>query len=102
MSPTRDRPYDIVVFGATGTYGIFPRNSARFGRGFLGWLTCQTTTPTPTVSLAHSLASCTHPPGYTGKRIAMELLLGGFVESEGGTIALAGRRADALESVKSA
>jgi len=41
-------------------------------------------------------------PGYTGKRIAMELLLGGFVESEGGTIALAGRRADALESVKSA
>jgi hypothetical protein len=32
----------------------------------------------------------------------MELLLGGFVESEGGTIALAGRRADALESVKSA
>jgi hypothetical protein len=98
MSPTRDRPYDIVVFGATGTYGIFPRNSARFGRGFLGWLTCRTTTP----NAAHSLASCTHPPRYTGKRIAMELLLGGFVESEGGTIALAGRRADALESVKSA
>jgi short subunit dehydrogenase-like uncharacterized protein len=38
--------------------------------------------------------------GYTGSKIVQELVLSGFLENEGGTVALAGRRLDSLRAVE--
>ena len=93
MAQNDSRPYDIVVFGATGASARIPM-PRQHRIPFFG-----TDDRTP-----HSLSYPSYPSypstGYTGSKIFEELLLSGFIENEGGTVALAGRRLDSLLEVK--